>query len=76
MKENDILSLILFLSKFIKIMNFIETKKRILETYQEFIIKNLMDNKMLEINRIINENENFVTTSSCAGRIIIIGKKH
>lgn len=56
-------------------MNFIETKKRILETYQEFIIKNLVDNKMLEINRIINENENFVTTSSCAGRIIIIGKK-
>ena len=30
---------------------------------------------MLEINGIINENENFVTTSSCAGRIIIIGKK-
>ena len=38
-------------------MNFIETKKRILETYQEFIIKNLVDNKMLEINRIIHENE-------------------
>ena len=56
-------------------MNFIETKKRILETYQEFIIKNLVDNKMLEINRIINDNENLVTTSSCAGRIIIIGKK-
>ena len=57
------------------IMDFIETKKRILKTYREFTIKNLVDNKMLEINRIINENENFITTSSCAGRIIIIGKK-
>ena len=69
MKENDLIFEVHYY-----ILDFTEHKSRILKKYQEALDQKLVDTDMIEINHTINKLPEYVTTSSCTGRITIISK--
>ncbi len=58
-------------------MEFEERKRRFLERLKECIEKGEVDEDIIEVLEMLNSLENYFTTSSCSGRIILIrpGKK-
>jgi tRNA wybutosine-synthesizing protein 3 len=52
--------------------NFIQFKQKTLEKLKTAILDNQVDESILPILRAINKCEEFVTTSSCAGRSILL----
>ncbi|MBC7081312.1 MAG: hypothetical protein H5T44_03615 [Thermoplasmatales archaeon] len=55
---------------------FIYTRGRAIKALEEAIEKEKVDEKVLPIVEKINKKEDFFTTSSCAGRIVIIEVPH
>jgi len=55
-------------------MQFEESKRRILENYEDALSKGVVDDDMIAINEAINVLPDFVTTSSCFGRMTLISK--
>ena len=57
---------------------FEENKKKALENFEKHLKEGRVDEELIEFLKEFNKKENYYTTSSCAGRIIILldkGKK-
>jgi len=53
-------------------MGFNEDKRKALKKFQEALDKNEVDRPIIPLLKLINSLEDFYTTSSCAGRVILL----
>ena len=63
----------MFIKNKINDLKFKRFKTKAMIKYKQALEKNLVDEDAKPINDIINKNENYYTTSSCAGRITLDG---
>ena len=66
----------IFLSRICYGMGFDVEKKEILDKYHLSLDTGVVDTDIQMLNEIINRDKNWVTTSSCYGRIILISKQN